>query len=173
MDEEGVWDACVEVVLEDPDIDEPDVDEPDVDEPDVDEPEVEEPDVDDPDTDIDDVSEVSEDVADDRLFEECSSDAEAGKEEVLSEWELVVMPVADEEVTWEVALLDCELSLAVEASVSLDVCVSLDIGFLDGNDVPLEAATPLDDGVSADCSVSLDVGIVFAIFDSRAPLDAD
>lgn len=47
------------------------------------------------------------------------------------------------------------------------------MGFLEGNDVPLEAATPLDDGVSADGSVSLDVGIVFAIFDSRAPLDAD
>ena len=99
MDEEGFWDACVEVVSEDADVDEPDVEEPDVDvsefdEPDVDEPEVEEPDVDvsepdidEPDTDVDDVSEVSEEVPGDTLLskEECSSDAEAGREEVLSD----------------------------------------------------------------------------------------
>ena len=43
------------------------------------------PDVDDSNTDINDVSEVSEEVADDRLLEEYSSDGEAGREEVLSD----------------------------------------------------------------------------------------
>ena len=97
MDEEGFGDVCVEVVSEDAEVDEPDVDEPDVDEPEVkepdvdvstfDEPDVDEPDLDEPDTVVDDVSEVSEEVAEDKLLsnEECSSDAEAGREEVLSD----------------------------------------------------------------------------------------
>lgn len=99
MDEEGFWDACVEVVSEDADVDESDVEEPDVDvsefdEPDVDEPEVEESDVDvskhdinKPNTDVDDVSEASEEVAGDTLLskEEYSSDIEAGRKEVLSD----------------------------------------------------------------------------------------
>lgn len=125
-DEAGCWDTCADAIWEDAEVDEANIDDVD---PELEVPEIDESDDDDIDPEFDDVSDVREEVTEDRLLstELSNSDAEVGIEELLPMEELDSTDVVDGEVSWAAILLESGSSLVVESSldidVSLDACV--------------------------------------------------
>ena len=122
----GSWDTCVDSIWEDAEVDEANIDDVD---PELDVPEIDESDDDDIDPELEDVSDVKEEVTEDRLLstELSISDAEVGIEELLPMEELDSTNIVDKKVSWAAILLESGVSLVVESSldidVSLDACV--------------------------------------------------
>lgn len=116
----GSWDTCVDAIWEDAGVDEANIDDVD---PELEVPEIDESDDDDIDPEFDDVSDVREEVTEDRLLstELSNSDAEVGIEELLPLEELDSTDVVDGEVSWAAILLESGSSLVVESSLDIDV----------------------------------------------------